>query len=235
MGRPNFIIIGMERCGTTSLYYNICKHSMVTPAYQKELEYFDKHYDKGKSWYCDLFQEGTFTGEATPTYYWNPVVPQRIKEFDPNIKIIVITRPIDEAVRSKYNQQVIKGVENLDFESAINYEFIRILGELSRVEHLPYNYYPSLYSEYAYKDRYSESHLDKWKDFNMLKLELDDLKNNPNDLMGNVFNFLGLPYEEHEWGHLNSTVSLGEQSDSFGSPYWYGADFTHDDLGIPKN
>lgn len=226
MGRPNFIIIGAERCGTTSLYDNICKHSEAVPAYQKELEYFDKHYEKGEEWYLPLFKDG-FTGEATPTYYWNPAVPERIKEFDPSIKILFISRPFEEAVKSKYTQQVIKGVETLGFKQALNCESWRVAGEFDRVRYLPYNYYPTLYAEYAYTDRYMyDGHLENWKEFDMLKLELKNLRDKPNKVMKTVFDFLGLPYEKHNWGHLNSTISLGEQGNSFVStPEW-----AHDDL-----
>src|SRR5688572_3854380 len=117
MSLPNFIIVGAERCGTTSLYNNICKHSQVTPAYVKEIEHFDKHYDKGQEWYRKQFDG--YSGEATPTYFWNPVVPQRIKALLPKCKIIITLREKHEAVWSKYWQQVSKGVEHLSFEEAL--------------------------------------------------------------------------------------------------------------------
>lgn len=233
MGKPSFLIIGMERAGTTSLYYNLCKHSQVIPAYTKEIEFFGKHYDKGEKWYHIQFQEG-FTGEATPTYYWNPEVPKRIKKYNPDIKIILLRRDYFELVYSKYHQQVAKGVETLSLAEAIAYERLRTIGELERVRGLPYNYYPSHYAEYAYRDRYKEHHFERWNDFDVLELQ-------QGYDMNVVFKFLGLENEEHEWEHLNKgsyepmterermiiSGVMGEQGNSFG-------DWAHDDLGLSK-
>lgn len=232
MGKPSFIVIGMERAGTTSLYHNICKHSQVLPAYCKEIEYFDRHYDKGDDWYHLQFKEG-FTGEATPTYYWNPQAPERIRRYNPDMKIILLKRPFEDIVFSKYNQQVAKGVETLDFENALAYEHLRTAGELERTRALPYNYYPTLFCEYSYKERYSERHLYNWEDFDMLILE-------QGYEMKTVFEFLGLDNEVHEWDILNQgnynpmtdqqrallRRGNGETGNSFSSVDW-----ANDDLG----
>lgn len=172
MGRPSFIIIGAERCGTTSLYSNICMHSEILPAYQKEIEYFDRYYENGDDWYHLQFQDG-ITGEATPTYFWNPAVPARIRRYDRNIKLIFIKRDKNQAIKSKYRQQVAKGVETLSYEQALDCEELRIRGELDRTFNLPYNYYPSLYVEHAYTDRYDyEKHLNNWVGFNFLEIQV---------------------------------------------------------------
>jgi lipopolysaccharide transport system ATP-binding protein len=207
MGRPSFIIIGAERCGTTSLYHNICLHSNVYPAYCKEIEFFDKHYENGTDWYEKQFDEieGMITGEATPTYYWNPKAPERIRRYNPNIKLIFIHRDPFTAAKSKHSQQVSKGVESLSFKDALDFEQFRISGELDRVKHLPYNYYPKLYAEHAYSDRYSYSkHMINWAAFKyILKIKSEDFFNDMDKTMRNVFSFIGLPYERHQWEHLN--------------------------------
>lgn len=206
---PYFIIAGCERCGSTSLYENICLHSMVYRAYQKEIEYFDRYYDRGTQWYKQQFSkyhfDGGVTGEATPSYYWHPLTPERIHAFNHKTKIIIITRNKDEAIRSRYEQQRRRNIEVLEFDDAMKYESVRIKGSLERVTSLPYNYFPSLYADYAYKDRYSEKHLEKWKKyFSPLVIRLEDLRDNADQTMGKVFDFLELPFEQYEWCHLNS-------------------------------
>lgn len=227
MGKPSFIVIGMERAGTTSLYANICQHPKVKPAYCKEIEYFDRYYDKGHDWYEMQFQD-RYTGEATPTYYWSPVAAERIKKYNPDIKIILIRRNFEELVWSKYHQQVAKGVEKLSFAEALRLEHLRTMGELERTRALPYNYFPSAYCEYAYKGRYSESHFDKWKDFDLLELNQDyDMKT--------VFDFLELSRCEVKKFKLNSGSYPKMRDEEMllirGLVGEMGNSFAHDDLG----
>lgn len=205
MGRPTFIIVGAERAGTTSLYENICKHSQIERAFKKEMEFFDRYYDMGVEEYEKLFVD-IITGEATPTYYWNPVVPERIKRFNRKTKIIISLRDKGKMISSKYIQQVKKGVENLSFEDAIKYERIRIAGELERVSRLPYNYYPVNYVEYAYADRYDDSHTERWLNSGLKVLVISDWFDRQDETMREVFDFIGVNYEQHTWEHLNSNV-----------------------------
>jgi hypothetical protein len=43
---PNFLIIGAEKCGTTSLYYYLKQHPDVYLPKRKELHYFSCEYMK---------------------------------------------------------------------------------------------------------------------------------------------------------------------------------------------
>ena len=52
---PDFIIIGAQRCGTTSLYNYLAQHPSVLPAFMKETHFFDFHFHKGVSWYRAFF------------------------------------------------------------------------------------------------------------------------------------------------------------------------------------
>ena len=51
---PNFIVIGAVRCGTTSLYQNICEHPCVLGAKQDEIGFFDSNYHLGVDWYKSI-------------------------------------------------------------------------------------------------------------------------------------------------------------------------------------
>lgn len=206
MGKPSFIIIGSERSGTTTLFDYISQHPQFCKPYQKEIEFFDKHYEKGVSWYEQQFNQG-FTGEATPTYYWNPAAPKRVHDYNPDIKIIHISRNESEAVYSKYWQQVSKGVEKFSFDDAIKYEATRTEGELNRVLNLPYNYYPALYSEFAYRDRYSKRHMENWKKlFNVYEIDFRSLVDKPNETMKSLFAFLELEEFEIKPCHSNKGI-----------------------------
>src|SRR3954452_18491753 len=83
---PDFIIIGAQKCGTTSLYHNLTKHPNVAPCFVKEVHYFDVHFEKGRAWYQSHFPSRPYkyakqaanqpivTGESSPYYLFHPLV-----------------------------------------------------------------------------------------------------------------------------------------------------------------
>ena len=49
---PAFLIVGAQRCGTTSMYRTLCQHPAVVKAVlHKGVHYFDMAYDRGPGWY----------------------------------------------------------------------------------------------------------------------------------------------------------------------------------------
>ena len=52
---PDFIIIGAQKGGTTSLYRYLTEHPDVGGATKKEVHYFDRNFDKGLGWYLAHF------------------------------------------------------------------------------------------------------------------------------------------------------------------------------------
>src|SRR5947209_12767498 len=55
---PDFLIIGGQRCGTTSLYYYLINYPGISSAYTKEVHFFDVHFEKGLPWYRAQFPTG---------------------------------------------------------------------------------------------------------------------------------------------------------------------------------
>jgi hypothetical protein len=112
---PDFIIIGARRCGTTSLYHYLTQHPCVMPALKKEIFYFTDYFQNGLDWYRGHFPTriekrfrrmrrggNVITGEATPSYLYDPLVARRIHEMNPNMKILVILRNPVDAIYSAY-------------------------------------------------------------------------------------------------------------------------------------
>ena len=107
--KPNFIIAGAQKSGTTSLYYYLNQHPKLIGSTPKEVRFFnrDKNYEKGENWYKNAFKDykkplkkGLYF-EATPEYLYRRSVAERIHDFDPSLKIIVILRePIKRAYSS---------------------------------------------------------------------------------------------------------------------------------------
>jgi hypothetical protein len=155
---PNFIIIGAQRCGTTSLYRYLTQHPNIRSSTKKEIHYFDVNYQKGLWWYRMHFplktssRENFVTGEASPYYLFHPHVPKRITQVLPKVKLIALLRnPVDRAI-SNYFNQVKKARETLSFDRAIEDEEERTREELNKL--LKHEFYDSVqYRWYSYKKR----------------------------------------------------------------------------------
>ena len=136
---PDFIVIGAQRCGTTSLYWWLCKHPDVAPATTKELHFFDLGYQRSMRWYRQQFPstrsrrrhlESTghvlVAGEASPYYLFHPDAAARVARGVQGARLIVLLRdPVDRAF-SHYHHQVRLGQEPLSFEAALAAEPARL-------------------------------------------------------------------------------------------------------------
>ncbi|HYT35127.1 MAG TPA: sulfotransferase domain-containing protein [Ktedonobacteraceae bacterium] len=143
---PDFIIIGTQRGGTTSLYYYLTEHPGIARALMKEVHFFDDHYSEGLSWYRAQFpsslhkyyteqvrKEHFITGESSPYYLFYPHAPGRISQVVPGAKLIVLLRnPIDRAY-SHHWLVTLEGKETLAFAQAIEQETERLAGEHKKI------------------------------------------------------------------------------------------------------
>jgi hypothetical protein len=116
---PDFLIIGAQRSGTSTLYQYISRHPDVRAAFRKEVHYFDTYYDRGLGWYRACFPFRGFTGESSPSYLAHPEVPSRIASALPDVKLIAIVRnPVDRAY-SAYQRNVRHQRESRPFAEAV--------------------------------------------------------------------------------------------------------------------
>jgi tetratricopeptide (TPR) repeat protein len=122
--KPDFIILGAQKAGTSSLYMYLTQHPNVIPALRKEVEFWSWKYRRGHDWYFAHFpplpEGGKFlTGEACPGYLDFYVTPERIHEFLPQVKFIILFRnPVDRAI-SHYYHWVRRQQETLPLPEAI--------------------------------------------------------------------------------------------------------------------
>lgn len=163
---PDFIIIGAQRSGTTSLYRYLCTHPAIGRAAKKEVHFFDFSFKKGINWYRRHFpiwlykyyrqqirQQELLTGEASPYYIFYPLAPHRISQLLPRVKLIVLLRnPVDRAY-SHYWHEVRRGNETLSFEEAIEREPERLWGERERLIFHDGAYYSAAHQQFSYLAR----------------------------------------------------------------------------------
>lgn len=143
---PDFLIVGAQRCGTTSLFRLLSGHpQMVPPLMHKGVHYFDTadHYARGFAWYRGHFPvevlarhragDRPITGEASPYYLFHPGAAQRISQDLARVRAIVLVRDPVERALSAYRQETARGFETEPLERALELEPERLEGEEERI------------------------------------------------------------------------------------------------------
>jgi len=199
---PDFLIVGAQKAGTTALYAYLRRHPGITGPSWKEVSYFDRHYARGPNWYRGNFPNllrarGELVGEASPSYLFHPLAPERVEELVPEARLIALVRnPIDRAL-SHYNHELALGRERLSFEDALAAEERRLEGEEERLRVDP-RYFSSEWWSHTYKarGRYAEQlerWLEVWPREQLLILPSEELLGEPERAHAEVLEFLGAP------------------------------------------
>jgi lipopolysaccharide transport system ATP-binding protein len=130
---PDYIILGAQKGGTTTLFYQLSQHPQVDNSSIKELHYFDLGYDQPIESYVNFFRDkkrSCITGESSPYYIFHPHAAARIKKHFPKTKFIVLLRNPIKRAYSHYQMMKRRGIDPTEtFEEAISRENERI-GEL---------------------------------------------------------------------------------------------------------
>lgn len=126
---PDFLIIGAMRSGTTSLAVNLGNHPEIFIPPEKEVRFFDRHFDEGMPWYEDRFARapaGAIVGEASPGYMYHHSARERMAEALPDARLVAILREPVERAYSHYWLNRSLGIEPLSFAQAVDREPIRL-------------------------------------------------------------------------------------------------------------
>ena len=207
---PDFLIIGAQRSGTSSLYKWLGEHPNVAPSIRKETEYFTVRHDRGERWYRAHFPLGATraigsrggnrpwqTFEATPDYLFDPRAPRRVHDLVPDAKLIVLLRnPKDRAI-SHYHHTRRLGYETLPIEDALSVEADRLDPEWAAIERDP-DHEAKAFRRFSYvaRSRYDEQ-LERWLELfpreKLLIVRSEDLFARPDEEYGAILRFLELP------------------------------------------
>ena len=202
---PDFLILGAQKAGTTALYEYLRRHPGITGPRWKEVSYFDRHYARGTAWYRGNFplrSGGRIVGEASPSYLFHPLAPERAAALVPEARLIAILRDPVERAYSHYQHEVAFGREPLSFEEAIAQEESRLEGELERLR-ADLRYFSHAWWNYTYlaRGRYAEQ-LERWHAAfapgQLLVLANEELSEEPAATYARVLEFLGAAPHELE-------------------------------------
>ncbi len=173
--KPNFLIIGAAKSGTTTLAHLLGKHPDIYMFPHKEIHFFDLNYDRGIQWYESKFNPPSgikLIGEATPYMQGNTQLIDRMYSHLPDAKLIFIVRNPLERIESQYIQLM---------ENDVNF------GSLEKtIARIPKLLRTSLYWENLnYLQRY-------YSPEQIMVLFIEELKNNPQRVMDKCAQFLGI-------------------------------------------
>lgn len=220
---PDFIIIGAQRCGTTSLYDYISTYSTnFVPAERKETQYFSELFDRSIDRYLSLFpvfRGGRLTGEASPTYAFPASIPKRVHDAFPDTKLILIVRdPVERAISHR------KLIDKLGDEYADDLSFLEALKtEENRIQLAPGQSYSWSYKIHSYKLRglYAEQ-MERWLDLfprdQLLVVHLGDLETAFGETMRRIAGFVGLELVSELPEELPYRTNATKKGDAYRGP-----------------
>lgn len=140
-GIVDFLIIGVQKAGTTSLFRYLSAHPNIYMPSLKETEFFsnDNKFSKGPLWYQKEYfakaHSSSVKGEASTHYMMFGHVPLRIYNVVPNVKLIALLRnPIDRAY-SHYQMAVRRGVETRPFDDIVCKAVVEVGNSDNSIDH----------------------------------------------------------------------------------------------------
>ncbi|MHC4218066.1 MAG: sulfotransferase family protein [Planctomycetota bacterium] len=179
--RPNYLVIGAQKCATSSLCALLGSHPDIFMTDPKE-PYFFSHpelWARGWEWYESLFdaaQRAVAVGEGSTTYTQRLLYPEaapRIAEFLPEARLIYIVREPMERIRSHWmHNRARPGKERLPFNAAVH----------ERPEYIDNSLYYKQIS--IYRQHFSDDRI--------LILFFEDFRRDPAAVLKSCFEFLAV-------------------------------------------
>ena len=178
--KVDFLIIGAQKCGTTTLFDILKRHPALDASRTKEPHFFSKATDWRRELdrYHGLFagREGALHFEASTTYTFFPQMKRTIVDdiyaYNPKMKFIYIVRDPMERVVSGYIHSYERGHTEMSLEQAVSQD--QGLLDVSR-------YYTQI-----------SPFIRKFGRERVLILDFDDLTSDVDALLDQIAGFLGI-------------------------------------------
>lgn len=195
MRKPDFVIIGGMKCGTSTLAHQLGLQPGIFMTEPKEPNFFsdDDTFARGVDWYASLFvgaESNDLLGEASTHYSKWPTHPQaaeRLLAFAPDVKLIYMVRdPVKRSVSQLRHHWTMREVEGSNFEQlALTHE---PLWEYSR-----YDQQLAQWLAYVPEER-------------ILVTSLEAMEADPHAVFGRVLRFLNA---EGQWQEGSEEQNVG--------------------------
>ena len=196
---PDFLGLGVQKGGTTSLHCMLAQHPSVFLPEVKEVHYFSLNFAAGEAWYFSQFagaRPEQLCGEITPYYLFHPEVSQRAHALLPHARLIVLLRDPVERALSQYFHSRRLGLESLPLEQALAAEPGRLEMASAALRATDGRHQSHQEHSYLSRSRY-ELQLPVWEMLypaaQLLMLRSEDLFLHPAEIWARVLEFLTLP------------------------------------------
>ena len=171
---PNFTILGPPKTGSTSLFNYLSQHTEIYASPMKEPRFFLFDHDDPETrikmqglakilrwemvWnmaqYKGLFdgvKDEKAVGEGTVSYLAAPGTPQRLYDYNPDMKLIVVLRQPADRAYSHYAWRRTSAVEKAPtFSQALHEERTGLREDWYIAKYLPHGFYYKLLTDYLY-------------------------------------------------------------------------------------
>lgn len=167
----HILIVGHQKCGTTTVYNTLKKTGFFASARKKELNYFysdDANYDDYCREFKHLLSKNKISIDASPVYIFDTPILRKIHNIlGDNVLIIILRRdPVKRAI-SHYFHSVARGHEDREIVSAM----------LADSEYDYKTQYQKIHHSYIQRSKFNtlESAVRKiFKPKNVVTLDFDD-------------------------------------------------------------
>ena len=223
MKKLDFVIVGAQKCGTTALSTFLSEHADILMSDPKEVHAFDQPEVRDgdmqlvRSKYQEAFsnelRDQMLLGEATPVYIYFTDIAQKLAEYNPDLKIIVLLRDPVARAYSHYCMECERGDETLPFPIALLMEKWRLTRD--KDPYAPRS--ATRHWSYLARGKYSQQLSELYAHFRpsqVLVIRSDALRFEHQKTMRRVFGFLGVAPVD-----VTPRVVFDQQSDISDIPF----------------
>ncbi|MFT4519242.1 MAG: hypothetical protein ACI9JM_001633 [Halioglobus sp.] len=200
----DFLIIGAQKCATTALFEHLRGHPDIAMPLEKEVPFFTGEDCSEQAWsnfaseQFGCANQQQLWGKATPQYMSDPLVPARMKQLMPDVKLVAILRDPIERTWSHFQMGKRRDTEAREFADAI--EPLLHDGKADERRTMPVPDHAEGYESeadfYVGWSEYGRSLTDYAEHFdpeNILVLYTEDLESQPEETLDKLLEFIGLP------------------------------------------
>ncbi|HEY8618097.1 sulfotransferase domain-containing protein [Phenylobacterium sp.] len=190
----SFIVAGVQKGGTTALFDYLGDEPGLALPRVKEVHFFD---DEAQDWsrpdYAAYHAHwdaaaGRPMGEATPIYIYWPNCLERIRAYNPAMKLILLLRDPVQRAWSHWRMEYARGAETKPFAWCIREGRQRLFAGEPWGHHREFSYV-----ERGFYGEQVERLFELFPREQVLILEAEDLRSQPGPVLAQVRAFIGAP------------------------------------------
>jgi hypothetical protein len=199
----DFLIIGAQKCATTTLFELLRQHPEINMPLEKEVAFFTDEDTSADRW--DHFAREQFGedetrlwGKATPQYMCDPRTASRISSMMPRVKLIAILRDPAERSWSHYQMDRRRNTEQRSFTDILDSLLAEPMLIANRGKPVPghengYERESDFYVAWSEYGRILRGFMECFPPEQLLVIYTENLQADPRGTLDAVLRFLDLP------------------------------------------